>query len=227
MSTRTILIIEDDDDLRSALVEQLTIYDEFDIIDSNTAISGLELVAERQVDLVIMDIGLPDMDGREAIQVLRSREFKAPIILLTGHDSESDTVLGLESGANDYVTKPFKFSVLLARIRAQLRQYEQSDVATYTIGKHIFHPAQKTLKDKDGGIVRLTEKEAAILKYMFRSGNNVVSRKELLEKVWGYHSDVATHTLETHIYRLRQKIEPNPSKASVLTSKNGGYRLTP
>ena len=226
MSARIILIIEDDDDLRSALVEQLSIYDEFDTFDANTAISGLELAEKKQIDLVIMDIGLPDMDGREAIQVLRSREFKAPIILLTGHDSESDTVLGLESGANDYVTKPFKFSVLLARIRAQMRQYEQSEVATYSIGKYIFHPAQKTLKEKDGKLVRLTEKEAAILKYMFRAGNNIVSRKELLEKVWGYHSDVATHTLETHIYRLRQKIEPDPSKATMLISKDGGYRLT-
>ena len=146
MSARIILIIEDDDDLRSALVEQLSIYDEFDIFDANTAISGLELAEKKQIDLVIMDIGLPDMDGREAIQVLRSREFKAPIILLTGHDSESDTVLGLESGANDYVTKPFKFSVLLARIRAQMRQYEQSEVATVLYRKLYFPSGAKNTK---------------------------------------------------------------------------------
>ncbi len=223
MTVRTILIIEDDEELRKALVEQLSIYNEFDIIDADTAINGLELTEKNNVELIIMDIGLPDMDGREAIRHLRKHDFKAPIILLTGQDSETDTVLGLESGANDYVTKPFKFSVLLARIRAQLRQFEQSEDATYPIGPFTFYPADKTLVDKSGKILRLTEKEAAILKLMFRSKDKSVTRVDLLEKVWGYHSEVETHTLETHMYRLRQKIDPERKK--LLRSTPGGYKL--
>ena len=223
MTVRTILIVEDDEELRKALVEQLSIYNEFDIIDADSAITGLELTEKNNVELIIMDIGLPDMDGREAIRHLRKHDFKAPIILLTGQDSETDTVLGLESGANDYVTKPFKFSVLLARIRAQLRQFEQSEDATYPIGPFTFYPADKTLVDKSGKILRLTEKEAAILKLMFRSKDKSVTRVDLLEKVWGYHSEVETHTLETHMYRLRQKIDPERKK--LLRSTPGGYKL--
>ena len=223
MTVRTILIVEDDEELRKALVEQLSIYNEFDIIDADSAITGLELTEKNNVELIIMDIGLPDMDGREAIRHLRKHDFKAPIILLTGQDSETDTVLGLESGANDYVTKPFKFSVLLARIRAQLRQFEQSEDATYPIGPFTFYPADKTLIDKSGKILRLTEKEAAILKLMFRSKDKSVTRVDLLEKVWGYHSEVETHTLETHMYRLRQKIDPERKK--LLRSTPGGYKL--
>ena len=223
MTVRTILIVEDDEELRKALVEQLSIYNEFDIIDADSAITGLELSEKNNVELIIMDIGLPDMDGREAIRHLRKHDFKAPIILLTGQDSETDTVLGLESGANDYVTKPFKFSVLLARIRAQLRQFEQSEDATYPIGPFTFYPADKTLVDESGKILRLTEKEAAILKLMFRSEDKSVTRVDLLEKVWGYHSEVETHTLETHMYRLRQKIDPERKK--LLRSTPGGYKL--
>ena len=223
MTIRTILIIEDDEELRNVLVEQLSIYDEFEIIDADSAISGLEFTEKNTVELIIMDIGLPDMDGRDAIQHLRKKDFKAPIILLTGHDGETDTVLGLESGANDYVTKPFKFSVLLARIRAQLRQFEQSEDATYPIGPYTFYPADKSLVDESGKTVHLTEKEASILKLMFRSKDNSVTRTDLLEKVWGYQSNVETHTLETHMYRLRQKIDPD--RSDLLKSIPGGYKL--
>ena len=160
-----------------------------------------------QIDLVIMDVGLPDIDGREAVRILRKNGFKAPIIMLTGHDTDSDTILGLESGANDYVTKPFRFAVLLARIRAQLRQHEASEDAVFTIGPYTFRPSSKLLLNPKGNKVRLTEKETAILRYLYRAGQRPVSRETLLQEVWGYNSGVTTHTLETHIYRLRQKIE--------------------
>ena len=160
-----------------------------------------------QIDLVIMDVGLPDIDGREAVRILRKGGFKAPIIMLTGHDTDSDTILGLESGANDYVTKPFRFAVLLARIRAQLRQHEASEDAVFTIGPYTFRPSSKMLIDPKGSKVRLTEKETAILRYLYRAGQRPVSRETLLQEVWGYNSGVTTHTLETHIYRLRQKVE--------------------
>jgi DNA-binding response OmpR family regulator len=172
-----------------------------------------------------MDVGLPDMDGREAVKVLRKAAVRAPIIMLTGHDTESDTVLGLESGANDYVTKPFRFAVLLARIRAHLRQHEQSEDATFSIGHFTFRPAAKMLLDTGGKKVRLTEKETAILKYLYRAGDRIVTRDVLLSEVWGYNSGVTTHTLETHIYRLRQKIERDPSNAELLVTASGGYKL--
>jgi DNA-binding response OmpR family regulator len=174
-----------------------------------------------------MDVGLPDMDGREAVKLLRKGGFKAPIIMLTGHDTDSDTILGLEAGANDYVTKPFRFAVLLARIRAQLRQHESSEDATFTVGPYTFKPGQKLLTMENGQKIRLTEKEAAIIRYLYRADQKVVTRDVLLEEVWGYNSGVTTHTLETHVYRLRQKIERDPSNAEILVTENGGYKIVP
>ena len=167
------------------------------------------------------------MDGREAVKLMRKSGFKAPIIMLTGHDSDSDTILGLEAGANDYVVKPFRFAVLLARMRAQLRQHEQSEDAVFSVGRYTFRPSAKLLVDEKGGKVRLTEKESAILKYLYRAGERVITRDVLLHEVWGYNAGVTTHTLETHIYRLRQKIERDPSNAELLVTEAGGYKLVP
>jgi len=227
MNARTILLVDDDQDLREALVEQLALYEEFRVLEVPTATKGVQTARTEQIDLLIMDVGLPDMDGREAVKLLRKGGFKSPVIMLTGHDSDADTILGLEAGANDYVTKPFRFAVLLARIRAQLRQYEQSEDATFNVGPYLFKPAQKLLTDPDGKKIRLTEKEAAIIRYLFRAGQKAVSRDELLEEVWGYNSGVTTHTLETHVYRLRQKIEKDPSSAELLVTENGGYKIIP
>lgn len=227
MTERAILLVDDDGDLREALTEQLALYDEFAIQQEETAAAGIKAARENHTDLLIMDVGLPDMDGREAVKLLRKGGFKSPIIMLTGHDTDSDTILGLEAGANDYIAKPFKFAVLLARIRAQLRQHEQSEDAVFTIGHYSFRPAQKLLVEEDGGKVRLTEKETAILKYLYRAEQKVITRDILLEEVWGYNSGVTTHTLETHIYRLRQKIERDPSNASLLVTESGGYKLVP
>ena len=228
MSTaRKILIVDDDEDLRESLQDQLVLHDEFDVGTVATAGQGLEAVRNGHCDLLILDVGLPDMDGREACKVLRKSGFKAPIIMLTGNDSDADTILGLDAGANDYITKPFKFAVLLARIRAQLRQHEQSEDAVFTIGKYTFKPASKLLIDERGSKIRLTEKETSILKYLYRAGEKVVTRDVLLHEVWGYNAGVTTHTLETHIYRLRQKIEKNPSNAELLVTETGGYKLIP
>jgi DNA-binding response OmpR family regulator len=227
MTARKILICDDDTDLREALVEQLSLYEEFETIEADTATRGVQQARGDQIDLLIMDVGLPDMDGREAVKILRKGGFKAPIILLTGHDTDSDTVLGLEAGANDYVVKPFKFAVLLARVRAHLRQHEQTEDATFAIGRYTFRPSAKILVDERGAKVRLTEKETAILKFLYRAGERSISRDVLLHEVWGYNSGVTTHTLETHIYRLRQKIEKDPSSAELLVTEAGGYKLVP
>ncbi|MEE9315206.1 MAG: response regulator transcription factor [Rhizobiaceae bacterium] len=227
MTERSILLVDDDNDLREALTEQLSLYEEFAITQEESAADGIKSARASHTDLLIMDVGLPDMDGREAVKLLRKGGFKSPIIMLTGHDTDSDTILGLEAGANDYIAKPFKFAVLLARIRAQLRQHEQSEDAVFTIGQYSFRPAQKLMIEEDDSKVRLTEKETAILKYLYRAEQKVITRDILLEEVWGYNSGVTTHTLETHIYRLRQKIERDPSNAQLLVTESGGYKLMP
>lgn len=222
---RKILLVDDDDDLREALSEQLVMTEDFDVFEGRTGAEGMEKVKVGHFDLVILDVGLPDTDGRELCRRMRKQGVKSPILMLTGHDTDSDTILGLDAGANDYVTKPFKFPVLLARIRAQLRQHEQSEDAIFQLGPYTFKPAQKMLVDEKEKKIRLTEKETNILKFLYRATQGVVARDVLLHEVWGYNAGVTTHTLETHIYRLRQKIEPDPSNARLLVTESGGYRL--
>jgi DNA-binding response OmpR family regulator len=198
-SVRKILVCDDDNDLRSALVEQLGLYEEFQVKDVAAATAAVQAIKGDHFDLLIMDVGLPDIDGREAVKIMRKNGFKSPILMLTGHDGEADTILGLEAGANDYVTKPFRFAVLLARIRAHLRQHEASDDAIFAIGPFSFKPGAKLLVTEKGSKIRLTEKETAILRFLYRAGQRVIGRDVLLQEVWGYNANVTTHTLETHI----------------------------
>jgi DNA-binding response OmpR family regulator len=224
-NAKKILLVDDDDDLREALAEQLVMTEEFDTFEADSGASGMTRAREQLYDLVILDVGLPDVDGRELCKLMRKQGVKCPIVMLTGQDSDADQILGLDAGANDYVTKPFKFPVLLARIRAQLRQHEQSEDAVFQLGPYSFRPAMKLLVAEDERKVRLTEKETNILKFLYRAGDSTVPRDVLLHEVWGYNAGVTTHTLETHIYRLRQKIEPDPSNARLLVTETGGYRL--
>ncbi len=229
MSTgKRILLVDDDPVLLEFLAEQLELHEEFRTTQVANANDALAAAKSGHFDLALLDVGLPDMDGREVCKLLRRGGFKSPILMLTGSDSDADTILGLESGANDYVTKPFRLGVLLARIRAQLRQHEQSEDAVFTIGPYTFKPAAKIMvHGENGQKVRLTEKETAVLKYLYRANDRVVGRDVLLNEVWGYNAGVTTHTLETHIYRLRQKVEPDPSTAIILVIEAGGYRLVP
>ncbi len=222
---KKILLVDDDADLRDALADQLVLTEDYDVFEAENGAAGLERARAQVHDLVILDVGLPDMDGREVCRLMRKQGVKSPILMLTGHATDADAILGLDSGANDYVAKPFKFPVLLARIRAQLRQHEQSEDAVFNIGPYAFKPAVKMLVDERDRKIRLTEKETNILKYLYRANDAVVARDTLLHEVWGYNAGVTTHTLETHIYRLRQKIEPNPSEATLLVTESGGYRL--
>ena len=222
-----VLLVEDDELLAGTLTDQFAEHDEFDVEHLTTGAEAIEkLSAEGHIDLVLLDVGLPDMDGRDACKRLRSAGFKSPIIMLTGADGDEDVVTGLDAGANDYVTKPFKFAVLLARLRAHLRSHEQSEDAVFKIGPYEFRPAVKMLVTAEDKRIKLTEKEASILKYLYRAGGKPVSRDTLLDEVWGYNSGVTTHTLETHVYRLRQKIEPEPGKTTLLLTDTGGYRLS-
>ncbi|WNK00247.1 response regulator transcription factor [Thalassospiraceae bacterium LMO-JJ14] len=225
---KRILIVDDDEDLVDMLSEQLKLHEEFQVVTALSAAAGLEITKENNFDMILLDVGLPDMDGREVCRLMRRGGVRTPIIMLTGADTDADTILGLDAGANDYVTKPFKLGVLLARLRAHIRQHERSDDAVFAIGPYTFQPANKLLvRDSDQRKVRLTDKETAILKYLYRAGDKAVAREKLLDEVWGYNAAVTTHTLETHVYRLRQKIEEDPSGAKLLVTEAGGYKLVP
>ena len=225
---KRILIVDDDEDLLEMLSDQLKLHEEFQVFLAMSAAEGFEVTKQCNFDMILLDVGLPDMDGREVCRLMRRAGVRAPIIMLTGADTDADTILGLDAGANDYVTKPFKLGVLLARLRAHIRQHERSDDAVFTIGPYTFQPANKLLMhEEEQKKVRLTDKETAILKYLYHAGDKPVARDKLLDEVWGYNAAVTTHTLETHVYRLRQKIEADLSSAKLLVTEAGGYKLVP
>jgi len=223
-----VLIVDDDAALRQSLAEQLEMDGEFATVGCDTAAGARAILESERLTAVLLDVDLPDMDGREFCRALRRNGVTLPIIMLTGADGEADIVRGLDSGANDYVTKPFRLAVLLARLRAHIRQDARGEDAVLTIGPYAFRPGDKVLIDASGRkTIRLTEKETAILRYLYHAGDRVIGRDTLLGEVWGYNAGVATHTLETHIYRLRQKIERDPACAKILVTEPGGYRLWP
>jgi len=226
---KSLLLVDDDDALRESLRDQLQLQEEFSLQEAASGAEALALAKDSNHELIILDVGLPDMNGLDVCKLMRRAGINAPVILLTGADTEADTVLGLDWGANDYVTKPFKMGLLLARIRAQLRRHERSERTILTIGPYAFHPAEKIMIDSANGDrkIKLTEKETEMLRYLFRVGGTIIGRDVLLNEVWGYNSGVTTHTLETHVYRLRQKIERDPSNAEILVTEPGGYRLIP
>jgi len=227
INEKRLLLVEDDDAIRETLRDQLR--EEFSIVEAARGAEALELAEASHHELIILDVGLPDMDGLDVCKLMRRAGINAPVIMLTGADTEADTVLGLDWGANDYVTKPFKMGLLLARIRAQLRRHERSEGTILIIGPYAFHPTEKIMIDSANGDrkIKLTEKETEMLRYLFRVGGTIIGRDVLLNEVWGYNSGVTTHTLETHVYRLRQKIERDPSNAEILVTEPGGYRLIP
>ena len=225
-SPKRVLLLDDDIMLRSSLSEQLASEDAYSVIEASTCADARERARDGIYEFMILDVGLPDGDGRVLCRDLREDGVSCPIILLTAADTDDDTIEGLESGANDYITKPFRFAVLMARVHAHLRSHSQNEDAVYRIGPYTFRPSAKLLLDASQKKIRLTEKETSILKFLYRSGETV-PRETLLHEVWGYNPAVTTHTLETHIYRLRQKIETNPGQARLLVTESGGYRLVP
>jgi DNA-binding response OmpR family regulator len=219
-----ILLVDDDPHLRSALAEQMG--DAFEPVEAASAAEGLTCAGRESFDAVLLDIRLPDMNGMDLCRALRRAGLTCPIIMLTGNAGEQPVIDGLDAGADDYVTKPFRIGELMARLRAQLRKRAGADEAEIRIGPHSFRPARKILIDGHSGAqVRLTDKEAAILRLLHRAAGAVVSREVLLGSIWGYNADVNTHTLETHIYRLRQKLERDAAAATLLLTAPGGYRL--
>jgi len=225
-SAKRVLLVEDDAMLSASLAEQLAQEGDYDVVAAGDCATARAAAGEGLYEFMILDVGLPDGDGRDLCGELRSRGVTCPIVLLTAVDTDADTIKGLEAGANDYITKPFRFAVLMARLHAHLRSHDRSEEAMYKIGPYTFRPSAKLLQDDKAKKIRLTEKETNILKYLYRVGDTV-PRETLLNEVWGYNPAVTTHTLETHIYRLRQKIEENPGEARILVTESGGYRLMP
>jgi DNA-binding response OmpR family regulator len=225
---KRVLIVDDKTLLLEMLSEQLQLHQEFVPSVATSGAEALKLTKKKCFDVIILNVSLPDIDGREVCRSMRSGGIKSPIIMLAGVDTDADVILSFNVGANDHITKPFRFVVLLAKMRTHIRQHEHSDNKVLTIGPYSFQPGAQLLLEKETNKkVRLTEKETAILKYLYQVGDNVVGRDVLLDKVWGYNAEVTTHTLETHLYRLRQKIEENPCDARILLTEPGGYRLAP
>ena len=227
MQTKRILIVDNDDKFRTALIDQLSMFEEYETLVATSSKDCLNITNSEFVDVSLICVDLPDIGGIELVKQLRKKGFNSPIILLVSESVESNTILGLDSGANDCVEKPCKFLILNARIRAHLRQHEQSENASFTVAQYVLHPMAKMLVDSDNVKIRLTDKEVNILKYLFRAGLKPVKRDEILDNVWGYNSGSSSHTLETHIYRLRQKIEKDPKNSQIIVYSDGGYMLVP
>ncbi len=221
-SSKRVFLVDDDDMLRESLAEQFAISG-FEPVGVASAAEARDKGLSGLYEFMVLDVSLPDGDGRELCREFREKGVTCPILILTASDSDEDTIAGLEAGANDYIAKPFRFAVLMARVEAHLRSHETSEEAIYRIGPYTFRPSAKLLLEGDRRI-RLTEKETNILKFLQRAGDTV-SRDVLLHEVWGYNPAVTTHTLETHIYRLRQKIEKDSAYAKILITESGGYRL--
>ena len=222
---KKVLLIESDVDLREALCEQLRNTDQFEVFSSGGDTETVEKLRVESYDVIVVDLHPLNKDSLGACRLTYAQDVKCPILLLTERDEVSSTVFGQDARASDYILKPFKFPILLARINIQLLKYEKSYDRTFTLGPYTFYPAIKMLKTHDNNEIQLTEKETDILKFLYHTVEDVVPRDILLHEVWGYNNSVTTHTLETHIYRLRQKIERNPSAAELLVTETGGYRL--
>ena len=220
-----ILIIEDDSDLREIIAEELMLLEEFNAIEAGTAKRGLESVKSDLPDLIILDLSLPDEPGLDVLKTLREQGVKCPILILTAETDEGILVKGLEMGANDFIIKPFSFSVLVARIRTHIGQHEMSGEAVFVIGSNTIHPRKKLVVDVNGRKSLFTEKEIELLKYLHRANEKVVNANELYREVWGSSVVLNTHTLESHIYRLRRKLEPHSKTFIHLITCDGGYKL--
>ena len=220
-----ILLINNDKDLGEALVFQLTLVEKYQIIETSDETSALAQINNNFCDLVIINSQSSALKGYNLTKSLRLAGYKKPIIMLINQNSNLDIPDNQNHKADEYIIKPFRYPELLKSIETQLHKFKKSENTQYNIGNYVFKPNSKILESNEGRSIRLTEKENNILKFLYKNLGNTVSRETLLHEVWGYNSKVTTHTLETHIYRLRQKIEDDPSKACFLITEPGGYKL--
>jgi len=230
MTSRRIVIVDRDPKFCEALSEQFELQQDYAcgiFTDAASALAGMD---SEGADILLVDSGLPDMPLRSFNEALRVKDASVPVIfMLRSGDEEDEESLSDLVGDHDVVARPFRFADLLVLVRANLRARETHEESDIAIGPYRFRHATKLLigdgEEGEEQKIRLTEKEADILKFLSDVEGQVVSREVLLAEVWGYNSGVTTHTLETHIYRLRQKIERDPSNAEHLVTEAGGYRL--
>jgi DNA-binding response OmpR family regulator len=224
-----VLVVEDDPAILQGLQESLRL-ERYDVLSASDGETGYRLAREKKPDLVILDLMLPKMGGFEVCRKLRSEKFAAPILMLTARGEESDRVLGLDLGADDYVTKPFSVRELLARVRALLRRASGEDSPEKLPDDLRFDDVVVDFRRcealKHGTAVELTRKEFGVLRLLAAKAGEVVSRDDLLNGVWGYESYPNTRTVDVHIALLRSKLEDNPSAPRRLITVHGiGYKL--
>ena len=220
-----ILLINNDKDLGEALVFQLTLVEKYQIIEISYETNALAQINNNFCDLVIINSQSSALKECNLTKSLRLAGYKKPIIMLINRNSNLDIPDDQSHKADEYIVKPFRYPVLLKSIETQLHKFKKSENTQYNIGNYVFKPNSKILESNENRSIRLTEKENNILKFLYKNLGNFISREILLHEVWGYNSTVTTHTLETHIYRLRQKIEDDPSNACFLITEPGGYKL--
>ncbi len=219
-----ILVVDDDTLLAGELVRQIGRNSGWRARVAGSAMAALAQLEATRFDLILLDVDLPDLDGRELCRLLRRKGVATAIIMLTAAASDADAVLSLDAGADDYVAKPFSLPLLLARIRAQLRRLAESDAADFAVGPWSFRAGARHLVASGRRRVILTRIEAEILKTLCRAAGELVERDVLLTAIWGAAGAARRHSLETHVYRLRQKIESDGG-ARILLSEGTGYRL--
>ena len=220
-----ILLINNDKDLGEALVFQLTLGEKYQIIETNDETSALVQINDNFCELVIINSQSSTLKKCNLTKSLRSAGYNKPIIILINRNNNLDNSDDHNHKADEYIVKPFRYPVLLKSIETQLHKFKKSENTQYSIGNYAFKPNSKILESNEGKSIRLTEKENNILNFLYKNLGNVINRETLLHEVWGYNSKVTTHTLETHIYRLRQKFEDDPSNACFLITEPGGYKL--
>jgi DNA-binding response OmpR family regulator len=227
---KKILIIEDARNIRIALEDDFK-FEGYQVDSAATGSEGLEKALDLDLDIIILDLMLPGMDGLEICKELRRRDIGTPIIMLTAKGQEFDKVLGLELGADDYITKPFSPFELHARVKALLRRSEirsrQTSTSAINIGPFMLDPS-KYLFTKNNEAVQLTAIEFALMKLLMQNAGHVLKRDDILRNVWGEEVYVTSRTVDTHIANLRRKIEDDPEKSPWITGIRGaGYKLNP
>ena len=218
-----ILLIERDTDLREVLCEQLSNTNRFDVFKSSDVPETSKLLSIQTFDLIVVDLHPSGPVSLGLNDLIRETELECAILVITNENDVPAHVFGSDKKISDYIKKPFKFIDLLSRIDFLLKKRDET---TLLIGPYTFQPVMKLLLTESSEEIRLTEKETSMLLFLYHSKDYVVQRDTLMHEVWGYSTDVTTHTLETHVYRLRQKMKPGPGDTDLLVTEAGGYRLT-
>ncbi len=225
-SRAKILVVEDEPNMVVGLRDNFE-FEGYEVITARDGVEGLQLALDESPDLVVLDVMMPRMSGLEVCKQLRAKRASIPIIMLTARGQEVDKVVGLELGADDYVTKPFSIRELLARVKAVLRR---TAVVPKDQDQHSFGDVEVDLRRcrvlRSGRALDISSKEFELLKYFICHAGETLSRQSLLEDLWGYEHYPTTRTVDTHLVRLRQKLEPNPEQPQYFLTVHGtGYRF--